>query len=36
MTFVENIQRKRKGLAAVQSATHDCGSCGGCSNATKS
>lgn len=30
MTFVENVQRKRKGLAAVQGATHDCGSCGGC------
>ncbi len=36
MTFVENVQRKRKGLAAVQGATHDCGSCGGCGNTTKS
>ncbi|OIQ50591.1 Electron transport complex protein RnfE [Pseudodesulfovibrio hydrargyri] len=30
MTFVENVRRKRKGLAAVQGPTHDCGACGGC------
>ncbi|BDQ33376.1 electron transport complex subunit RsxE [Pseudodesulfovibrio portus] len=36
MTFVENVRRKRKGLAAVQGPTHDCGSCGGCGHATQS
>ncbi|NDV18594.1 RnfABCDGE type electron transport complex subunit E [Pseudodesulfovibrio sp. JC047] len=36
MTFVENIQRKRKGLAAVQAPTHDCGSCGGCGTTSNS
>lgn len=36
MTYAENVQRKRKGLAAVQGATHDCGSCGGCANVAKS
>ncbi|EGB16073.1 electron transport complex, RnfABCDGE type, E subunit [Pseudodesulfovibrio mercurii] len=30
MTFVENVRRRRKGLAAVQAPTHDCGACGGC------
>ncbi len=35
MTFVENVRRKRKGLAAVQGPTHDCGSCGGCGHASK-
>ncbi|WP_207262046.1 electron transport complex subunit E [Desulfovibrio sp. Huiquan2017] len=30
MTFVENVRRKRRGLAAVQGPTHDCGACGGC------
>ncbi|MEF2231852.1 MAG: electron transport complex subunit E [Pseudodesulfovibrio sp.] len=36
MTFVENARRKRKGLAAVECPTHDCGSCGGCGHAAKS
>jgi electron transport complex protein RnfE len=30
MNFSENVRRRRKGLAAVQGPTHDCGSCGGC------
>jgi len=30
MTFVENVRRKRRGLAAVQGPTHDCGACTGC------
>jgi electron transport complex protein RnfE len=32
MNFTENVRRKRRGLAAVQGPTHDCGSCGGCGN----
>ncbi|CCH47827.1 electron transport complex subunit RsxE [Pseudodesulfovibrio piezophilus] len=34
MTFVENIQRKRRGLAAIEGPTHDCGACGGCGKAS--
>ncbi|MCJ2164756.1 MULTISPECIES: electron transport complex subunit E [unclassified Pseudodesulfovibrio] len=34
MTFAQNIQRKRQGLAAAQAPTHDCGSCGGCGQAS--
>ncbi|BDQ36191.1 electron transport complex subunit E [Pseudodesulfovibrio nedwellii] len=34
MTFVENVQRRRKGLKAVEAPTHDCGSCGGCGSAS--
>jgi len=34
MTFVQNVRRKRQGLAAVQAPTHDCGSCGGCGHAS--
>jgi electron transport complex protein RnfE len=34
MTFVENVRRRRKGLAATQAPTHDCGSCGGCGKAS--
>jgi electron transport complex protein RnfE len=35
MVFVQNLQRKRQGLAAVEAPTHDCGSCGGCGKATE-
>lgn len=34
MTFVENVRRKRQGLAAVQGPTHDCGGCGGCGSSS--
>nr|WP_321257245.1 electron transport complex subunit E [uncultured Pseudodesulfovibrio sp.] len=34
MTFVENVQRRGKGLKAVEAPTHDCGSCGGCGSAS--
>ncbi len=34
MNFAENVQRRRKGLKAVEGPTHDCGSCGGCSSAS--
>jgi electron transport complex protein RnfE len=30
MNYSENVRRRRKGLAAIQGPTHDCGSCGGC------
>ncbi|NDV19435.1 RnfABCDGE type electron transport complex subunit E [Pseudodesulfovibrio sp. JC047] len=35
MVFVQNTQRRRRGLALIEAPTHDCKSCGACSNAQK-